>query len=193
MSWQQGKTRIPLQSPVSVTHGQTWLESSGPTLWPSLILRRVLTSFISLTSSHRHFIISHHHEKKKSGYHPTCLRDHSHLTLITVHCYSDSTLLLVLVNLLYYASFINYTLSQVCIYRTKRGIHKGFSTIHGFRHSLEILEHIPPGKGGGATICFIFESCLSTSPCREAIHLPCFDYKTATQKETLLRNILLVP
>lgn len=34
------------------------------------------------------------------------------------------------------------------MYRTKRGIFKGFSTIHGFRQSLEILEHIPLDKGG---------------------------------------------
>lgn len=111
----------------------------------------MLTPFISLTSSQRHFIIPHHHhEKKKSGYNPTryfvCERPYSpnfdysillQLFYFIISSYKSLTLCLI-----YKLHFIR----GMYVYNKTWYIYK-FSTICGFRHSLEILEHIPQISG----------------------------------------------
>ena len=71
------------------------------------------------------------------------------MTFMTVYYYNCSILLLVigtdlLLRLIYKLSFIIGM--YVCI--GKKVVYVGFSTVHGFRHPLGILERIPIGKKG---------------------------------------------
>ena len=64
---------------------------------------------------------------------PIIMKDHIHITLITVYFYNCSILLLVVVNLLLYLiSKLNFIIVYI-----------GLGTIRGFRRPVGVLECIP--------------------------------------------------
>lgn len=110
----------------------------------------VPVSFISLTSSRGHFIISHRCKEKGEYSRERYLEwelGHIDITFLMTLCDNCSILSLLLL-MSYCAWFINWSLSQICMDRKKkRIIYVEFGTICGFRHPLGVLRHTSTDNG----------------------------------------------